>query len=108
MNLEEALLQAIHDNPGDDTPRLVLADWLDEHDQPQRAELLRLQVALRTISWGTGRLAQEKRVQELLASGVRPCVPEVVNSLGMRLALLPPGSFLMGAAHRKPGDWHDE
>jgi uncharacterized protein (TIGR02996 family) len=108
MNLEEALLQAIHDSPGDDTPRLVLADWLEEHDQHQRAELLRLQVVLRTISRGPERLAREKRVQELLAGGVRPCVPEVVNSLGMRLALIPPGSFLMGAAERRPGDSQDE
>ncbi|MBY0458828.1 MAG: ribosomal protein L7/L12 [Gemmataceae bacterium] len=31
-------------NPADDTARLVYADWLDEHDQPQKAEYLRLVV----------------------------------------------------------------
>ncbi|MCI0701246.1 MAG: TIGR02996 domain-containing protein [Planctomycetia bacterium] len=29
-----ALLTACHREPDDDTPRLVLADWLQEHDDP--------------------------------------------------------------------------
>jgi len=41
-----AMLQAIVSEPGDDTPRLVYADWLDEHDQPARAEFIRVQVEL--------------------------------------------------------------
>src|SRR5262245_30142891 len=44
MSEEDALLAAIHANPDDDTPRLVYADWLDEHDQPERAEFIRVQV----------------------------------------------------------------
>ena len=36
------LLQAVVQEPGDDTPLLVLTDWLEEHDDPRRAELLRL------------------------------------------------------------------
>ena len=39
----EALLRAICENPQEDTPRLVYADWLDENDQPERAEFIRLQ-----------------------------------------------------------------
>lgn len=31
--------------PADDLPRLVLADWLDEHGNPDRAAFIRLQVA---------------------------------------------------------------
>ncbi len=46
MSGEEALLQAIHDSPDDDLLRLVHADWLDDHDQPGRAELVRVQVEL--------------------------------------------------------------
>jgi uncharacterized protein (TIGR02996 family) len=38
-----AFLQAIKDEPEDDTPRLVLADWLEERGDP-RSELLRVQV----------------------------------------------------------------
>jgi uncharacterized protein (TIGR02996 family) len=37
-----AFLREIKDNPDDNTPRLVLADWLEEHDDP-RGELIRLQ-----------------------------------------------------------------
>jgi uncharacterized protein (TIGR02996 family) len=38
------LLQACRENPDDDTPRLILADWLIDHDDPDRAEFIRLQV----------------------------------------------------------------
>ncbi len=44
MSTGAALLQAILDDPDSDTPRLVYADWLDEHDQPIRAEFIRLQI----------------------------------------------------------------
>jgi uncharacterized protein (TIGR02996 family) len=37
-----ALQEAARYNPEDDTPRLALADWLAEHDQPQRAQFIRL------------------------------------------------------------------
>jgi uncharacterized protein (TIGR02996 family) len=38
----EALLEGIVDNPQGDPRWLILADWLEEHDDPRRAELLRL------------------------------------------------------------------
>lgn len=41
-----AFLQAIIASPDDDTPRLAAADWLDEHDDPDRAAFIRLQVEL--------------------------------------------------------------
>lgn len=44
MTDEEALLAAILAEPKDDTPRLVYADWLEENDQPERAEFIRVQV----------------------------------------------------------------
>src|SRR5205809_873779 len=43
-----ALLDAIKDHPDDDTPRLVLADWLDEQDDPldaERAAFIRTDIA---------------------------------------------------------------
>jgi uncharacterized protein (TIGR02996 family) len=45
---EEAFLRAIVENPDDDTPRLVFADWLDEHDDP-RGEFIRVQCQLATL-----------------------------------------------------------
>jgi uncharacterized protein (TIGR02996 family) len=53
MTEGEALLAAILSEPDEDTPRLVYADWLDEHDQFERAEFIRVQIALartRTIA----------------------------------------------------------
>src|SRR5215216_5077956 len=49
MDEERALLAAIYANPDEDTPRLVYADWLDEHDQPERAEYIRVQIRLNEI-----------------------------------------------------------
>ncbi len=43
---EDALLKAILANPDDDAPRLIYADWLDENGQEERAELIRVQIAL--------------------------------------------------------------
>src|SRR5262245_2184200 len=40
----EALWAAVLANPEDDAPRLVYADWLDEHGQPERAAFIRLQI----------------------------------------------------------------
>src|SRR5688572_17854310 len=39
-------LRAICENPADDAPRLVFADWLDERGDPDRARFIRVQVAL--------------------------------------------------------------
>jgi uncharacterized protein (TIGR02996 family) len=100
--MEESLLQAIREAPGDDTSRLVLADWLEEQGDP-RAEVLRLHLLLRRRPDGSDGPAAEARLRRLLAGGVRPCVPEVVNAIGMRLALVPPGSFLMGSPEDESG-----
>ena len=72
VDLEQALLQAIHDNPTDDMSWLVLADWLEEQGDP-RAELLRLQHQLRGNLEADARLALEQRVRQQIAGGVRPC-----------------------------------
>lgn len=39
-------LAAIRAAPDDDAPRLIYADWLDEHGQPERAEFIRVQCEL--------------------------------------------------------------
>src|SRR5262249_5831659 len=46
MSDREAFLNAIAANPADDTARLAFADWLDEHDDPVRAEFIRVQIEL--------------------------------------------------------------
>jgi uncharacterized protein (TIGR02996 family) len=102
---EQAFLQAIVDDPGDDAVYLILADWLEEHDDPRRAELLRLHRRLLASCCEPDehpeRDAQQARLVQLLAEGVQPCVPRRSVDLGggvaMVFAWLPPGTFLMGS-----------
>jgi uncharacterized protein (TIGR02996 family) len=109
MNTEAALLQALHDDPADETSWLVLADWLEEQGDLPRAELLRAQRRLLGMRFkARGRRALEKRVQELLAAGVRPCVPALTNSLGMTFTLIPAGKFRMGSPEQEEGRHADE
>ena len=42
----KALLRRCRETPADDTPRLVLADWLDEQGDADRATFVRVQIAL--------------------------------------------------------------
>ena len=42
----EAMLSAISEDPDDDSLRLVYADWLEEHGQPDRSRLIRLQIEM--------------------------------------------------------------
>jgi uncharacterized protein (TIGR02996 family) len=66
MSTENAFLQAIHDNPEDDTTRLVYADFLEERGDP-RGEFIRLEVELWTMSPDDPRYeGLDRRRQELL------------------------------------------
>jgi uncharacterized protein (TIGR02996 family) len=109
MTPEQTLHAAIVRDPGDDLAWLALADWLEEDGQAARAELLRLTRSLREIEWeAEERGPMEQRVIELLSWGVRPANPEVINSVGMRFRLIPPGTFLMGATNAEggvPAEW---
>ncbi|MBX9583175.1 MAG: TIGR02996 domain-containing protein [Gemmataceae bacterium] len=49
MTDREALYRAILDSPDDDTPRLVYADWLDDHGDPEYARFIRAQVELARV-----------------------------------------------------------
>jgi uncharacterized protein (TIGR02996 family) len=49
MNPEDEFLEAIRQNPDDDTPRLVYADWLEERDDP-RGEFIRIQCQLANMT----------------------------------------------------------
>jgi uncharacterized protein (TIGR02996 family) len=96
MTREDDFLQAILADPAATDTWLVLADWLEENGQDARSELLRLQVKLRGEGNLRARSPLEKRVRTLLAGHIRPCVPVIENSVGMRFALIPPGLFWMG------------
>jgi uncharacterized protein (TIGR02996 family) len=64
---EAAFLRTIRDHPDDDSPRLVFADWLEEHGETWRAEFLRAQCKLaRAKPRERGRGALARRVNEIL------------------------------------------
>jgi uncharacterized protein (TIGR02996 family) len=57
---EQAFMNAIAAHPGDDTARLVYADWLDDHDQAEKAAFVRAAVRIRqdtaTVAAGMNKL----------------------------------------------------
>jgi uncharacterized protein (TIGR02996 family) len=69
MTHDEAFLEDIIAHPEDDAPRLIYADWLEEHGQQERAEFIRVQVALATLHDDDPRREElVAREQELLES----------------------------------------
>src|SRR5260370_35618753 len=46
MGHDDAFLRDICENPDDDAPRMIYADWLSDHGQSDRAEFIRLQCRL--------------------------------------------------------------
>jgi uncharacterized protein (TIGR02996 family) len=67
MARAEDFLADIIEHPDDDAPRLIFADWLDDHGQPERADLIRSQCALASGSVAARRRAALTRhVDELL------------------------------------------
>ncbi len=105
MNDRDALLAGIVSDPLEETRWLVLADWLEEFDDPRRAELLRLHRKMLATCCEPDahpeRAAWQARMVELLVAGVRPCVPQATLTLPggvpMTFSFIPPGAFLMGS-----------
>jgi uncharacterized protein (TIGR02996 family) len=67
-----ALLRAICAAPDDDTPRLVAADWLEEHGDPDRAAFIRIQCELARLEaagFGAGADANGLRRKERVYNG---------------------------------------
>lgn len=60
----KALLQRCREAPADDLPRLVLADWLDEHGDADRAAFVRVQLALSHPSADTVQHGQLKALEQ--------------------------------------------
>jgi uncharacterized protein (TIGR02996 family) len=108
MNAERTLEEALHADPADEAGWLALADCLEEQGQAERAELLRLRHGLTRAPGGLDRPAREARLRELILAGVRPAAVELVNTVKMRLALIPPGSFVMGSPEQEEGRRPDE
>jgi uncharacterized protein (TIGR02996 family) len=102
MNLDD-FLQAITDNPHDAaTTWAVMADWLEEQGDP-RWEFVRLMYQ-RDYHGGMPPEDRDERVRQLLASGMQPIAPTIINSVGMQFVLIPAGTFLMGSPEEEGDD----
>ena len=108
MDPVQMLLTALRVDPGDDMAWLALADALEEQGQADRAELTRLSARLRRLRDDDERAEPERRMRELVAASVEPCVVRITNSIGMDLVLVPPGKFSMGSLSDANPVYQDE
>src|SRR3954465_824071 len=110
MNELDDILHAVVLDPLAEDRWSVLADWLEEHDDPRRAELLRLHRKLVATCCEPerhrGGARWQAHVVELLGRGVRPVVPQRTIPLGggsdMTFSFVPSGTFLMGSPPDEP------
>src|SRR5262245_13301502 len=74
----DAFLAAIRDNPTADAPRLVYADWLEDHGQAERAEFIRVQCRLAGLpEWDARRPELSFRERALLDRHARAWMAEL-------------------------------
>src|SRR5436309_1823467 len=86
---QAAFLADILEHAEDDTPRLVFADWLDDHGDHDRAEFIRLQIETARLSQDEPRRAAlVQRTKMLLNAHRKTWLQEV-------------------AAWARPGAWFD-
>lgn len=90
LDEREAFLRAIFDSPDDDTPRLVYADWLEEHDFPDHAGLIRIQCELSKRKPGDNPSPEQYRLQAQYIRSVnlhdRPPITSAFPNRGFRFA----------------------
>src|SRR5947209_4310976 len=96
MSEEAGFLQAMLAEPNNVQLRLAVADWLEKCGDA-RGEVLRLSHELTRAIKVRKREEKESRLQALLAGRREPFVPVQTNSIGMKLALIPPGTSLVGS-----------
>jgi uncharacterized protein (TIGR02996 family) len=85
MTPDNPFLQALLAEPDDDTLRLAMADWLDENEQPARAEFIRVQVELaRGVADRARRCQLELRQRDLLVAHDKEWVAPLAKVMGLR------------------------
>jgi uncharacterized protein (TIGR02996 family) len=104
---EEELLAGIAAHPHEGDRWLVLADWLEDQSDP-RAELVRLRWQYHYQPDHADFEVRRQRLVTLQGSALAPVIPTITNSLGMSLALIPPGAFWMGTLESEQGRDADE
>lgn len=103
MNPEAAFLRAIAENPDEDLPRLLYADWLEEQgsaEEQARAEFIRLQCALEAMSPADEQAPPMRRREQELFEQIWPALVLPVRKVfqllpsNFRSPERPKGNFL--------------
>lgn len=109
MTESDAFLAAIAGRPDDDLPRLVYADWLDDHDEPARAEFIRVQIELARLPLNDPRrpelAARERRLLTDHRDAWRlPQFPDQVQTFrrGFVERIAATGEWLLAHPHSLP------
>lgn len=111
MSDRTALEAGIVARPDDDTARLVFADWLEEHDEPLRAEFIRLQIEWeRTERFSAPWLALIGRMSVLIKADPRELDAEPVSRLApvpFRRGLTEAVRFTVGRVLDSGWHWYE-
>src|SRR5262245_38314959 len=84
MSHQLGFFRDILTNPDDDTPRLVYADWLDDHGESDRAEFIRLQCAAAQASKNSKHRSElEDRAGKLLRKHQQKWAGPLIRRGGM-------------------------
>jgi uncharacterized protein (TIGR02996 family) len=75
MSEQAGLLRAICEHPDDDTPRLIYADWLEDHGEAAKAEYIRTQIALARVPEHDALAIREARASRDRNAAPVPCPP---------------------------------
>jgi uncharacterized protein (TIGR02996 family) len=78
-------LESILARPDDDTPRLIFADWLEEHGEDARAELIRVQIeSARLPEWDARQVRLRLRERALIEQHGKTWKGELPDIEGVR------------------------
>ncbi len=99
VNNLAGLIQACKDDPDADDLRLILADYLEDHGEPARADLIRLGLAVAGKE-AAGIAALHARIASR-RNGVRSCIPNQRPASGSRRRELPQARAIGGRPKRE-------
>ena len=82
MSTRQGFIDAVTASPADDALWSVFADWLDDHGEPARAELIRLECELERLAPAEDRaLELRRRTEDLLVENERVWLGDWVERL---------------------------